>query len=307
MKKQYKLIKHWPLVPNMPIGIEINYNDKTGKYYSEKFYAMLGVLTSYVLEEKDIKDNLNYFHPVTEPQKHAFDIVWNSLVGPREVKRLKDGKHFKVGDMTNFGKITHFPCYRDLDCVIVQNQNKYYNTSSVHIDLIELLPAEDKDEFKNTPFELRQMEPTEENALRILRRIQINVSRTDSEKKLKKYNKEKAWIENWLRQHSQAFGRQYRNSSTKTKITDAFLGVRGEGKSKYKEQNPERKVVFFSTTNSPHCVNFSSKPPLCIIPKEIHDKNRLNDINNAIDRYLQGSKDVPAAWLIEKKELETKL
>jgi len=318
-------------------------------------------------------DSLPEYWQVLE--KHAFDIIWNSLLGPRVVKRLKDGKHFKVGDMTNFGKITHFPCYRDLDCVIVQNQNKYYNTSSVHIDELQLLDEDSKTPFekygkascvvnakrlkrklnkriqfhptdiecktwkedllwiekwinenpenKQTPFEKRGLQAREDNALKILQSLEKTIDgKRRSYSNYSAEMKDKNWIEDWLKQNTmwylQSIGRQHRKNSVP--VTYFVAGVRGFGKTKYQQElidahkkNFPRDIIYPWFSGELYLpkglgkTGFQPKPPLGIIPKEIHDENRLNDINNAIDRYVQASKDVPAAWLIEKKELETKL
>jgi len=58
--KSYKLVKLWPLAPNMVIGTVMKYNAKTGKYYSEKTSGSFGMFSSYVLEEKVIKENLEF-------------------------------------------------------------------------------------------------------------------------------------------------------------------------------------------------------------------------------------------------------
>jgi len=272
-------------------------------------------------------------------------------MGPQEVKRLSDNKHFKIGDMTNFGKIKQFISYGELGVAIIEKQDKYFSTFPIHIEELHLLEdsktpferyhknvcwqsaylirrklnrritfnpsstnikqwkddliwikkwMDEHPEDKQTPFEKRGLMPNKENAFKILQSL------TATEEKDKK------WIEGWLKQNVQEFGRLYRNSDTITRIIHAFIGIQGVGKSKYqedlikkyKEKNPEKIVVSFPVGIGK---GFSEKPPLGIIPKDIHNHNRLNDINEAINRYLEAKKDIPAEWLIEKRELVNKL
>ncbi len=68
----------------------------------------------------------------------------------------------------------------------------------------------------------------------------------------------------------------------------------------------DRKTVGFCTINSAYS-EYKKKPPLGIIPKGIHDEFRLDEIHKAINRYLSEKMAVPAEWLIEKMDLESKL
>ena len=45
------------------------------------------------------------------------------------------------------------------------------------------------------------------------------------------------------------------------------------------------------------------KPPQGLIPKKIHDKNRLDDIKNAVIRYLEEDKEIPSEWIQEYNDL----
>lgn len=345
-------------------------------------------------------------------QKPAFKIIWNSLVGPMEVKRLSDGKHFKIGDVTNWGKITHFPCYREHKSVIVEDLTQFFTQISVHIDKLELLSD------SKTPFEKRGMRESIINANRLLRRLsrreRRNIITEDEKAELKWFKNwlttkyftdakvsqtpagattlledvnrviaarkkkgeyfndllaKKKFFEDWLLENSpywlQSVGCMTRKGQ-KTPIIEVMVGARGVGKTFYQQElinahmknHPKEPTIwdnmhFVRLHSSPLCVNFSGntkkqeqdksyniplallikvatnyfegkhrtfmsvpmglgkaatpKPPLGIIPEQIHNENRLNDINNAIDRYVQADKAVPAAWLVEKKELETKL
>ena len=45
------------------------------------------------------------------------------------------------------------------------------------------------------------------------------------------------------------------------------------------------------------------KPPLGIIPKKIWKEQRLGDLRDAIDRYLEANQRVPVEWIEEYNEL----
>lgn len=44
-------------------------------------------------------------------------------------------------------------------------------------------------------------------------------------------------------------------------------------------------------------------PPLGIIPKKIWKEQRLGDLRDAIDRYLEANQRVPVEWIEEYNEL----
>jgi hypothetical protein len=50
-------------------------------------------------------------------------------------------------------------------------------------------------------------------------------------------------------------------------------------------------------------VNAEPKPPLGIIPKKIWDLQRLNDLNEAINRYTAFGKEIPIEWVGEYNNL----
>lgn len=45
------------------------------------------------------------------------------------------------------------------------------------------------------------------------------------------------------------------------------------------------------------------KPPIGLMPREIHEAHRLHEIEDAIKRYLTAEKEIPAVWLEEYNEL----
>lgn len=199
--KSYTLTKHWPLAPAMVIGTVMKYNAKTGKYYSEKTSGPFGMFSSYVLEENQIKNNLEY---------------WSEHL-------LEESK-------------TPFERYRKNVCRL-------------------------------SAYLIRR---------KLNRRIKYNPTSTN----IKQWKDDLLWIQKWIDEHpedSLESGCLYPNSDTKTIVVSFPVGT-GKG--------------------------FSEKPPLGIIPKDIHNHNRLNDISKAINRYLEAKKDIPSEWLIEKRELE---
>ena len=49
------------------------------------------------------------------------------------------------------------------------------------------------------------------------------------------------------------------------------------------------------------------KPPLGLLPKRIHDENRLKDIEEAIERYDAQKMTIPISWLIERNYIRIEL
>ena len=47
----------------------------------------------------------------------------------------------------------------------------------------------------------------------------------------------------------------------------------------------------------------TKKPPIGLMPKEIHDWKRLVEIVNAIERYTEAELPVNIEWVIEMKQL----
>jgi len=45
------------------------------------------------------------------------------------------------------------------------------------------------------------------------------------------------------------------------------------------------------------------KPPLGIIPKDMWKKQRLRELRDAVDRYLEANQRVPIEWIEEYNEL----
>jgi len=45
------------------------------------------------------------------------------------------------------------------------------------------------------------------------------------------------------------------------------------------------------------------KPPLGLIPQRLHNKKRVQDIDNAICRYIEARKIIPEEWIVERNEL----
>jgi len=45
------------------------------------------------------------------------------------------------------------------------------------------------------------------------------------------------------------------------------------------------------------------KPPLGIIPKKIWKEQRLGDLRDAVERYLEANQRVPIEWIKEYNEL----
>ena len=45
------------------------------------------------------------------------------------------------------------------------------------------------------------------------------------------------------------------------------------------------------------------KPPIGLMPKEIHDWKRLVEIVNAIERYAEAEMPIDKCWIAELKEL----
>ena len=50
-------------------------------------------------------------------------------------------------------------------------------------------------------------------------------------------------------------------------------------------------------------MNRPVKPPLGIIPKNIWKQQRMEDIREAVDRYLDANLRVPIEWIEEYNEL----
>jgi len=51
----------------------------------------------------------------------------------------------------------------------------------------------------------------------------------------------------------------------------------------------------------------SNEPPLGITPRYIHTEFRLQDILNAMLRYISDGKPIPAEWVDELEDLNTYL
>nr|BDD48131.1 hypothetical protein 47 [Balneolaceae bacterium] len=49
------------------------------------------------------------------------------------------------------------------------------------------------------------------------------------------------------------------------------------------------------------------KPPIGITPRFLWIEDRLKELNQAIDRYAEADKDIPAKWIRERNELINKL
>lgn len=47
----------------------------------------------------------------------------------------------------------------------------------------------------------------------------------------------------------------------------------------------------------------TAKPPIGIIPRYLHDEERLHHIVDGINRYAEAHKDIPAEWVGELLEL----
>ncbi|WP_010049850.1 hypothetical protein [Carnobacterium maltaromaticum] len=47
----------------------------------------------------------------------------------------------------------------------------------------------------------------------------------------------------------------------------------------------------------------ADKPPIGLIPRHIHNRQRLSAIEEAIDYYIEASKTIPAEWITEYCEL----
>lgn len=45
------------------------------------------------------------------------------------------------------------------------------------------------------------------------------------------------------------------------------------------------------------------KPPLGLMPRAIHDFNRIREIVEAIERYADAEKPIPLEWVGELKDL----
>lgn len=53
--------------------------------------------------------------------------------------------------------------------------------------------------------------------------------------------------------------------------------------------------------------NKCEKPPLGLVPAKTFYALRLQDINQAIERYVEFGKDIPFEWIREQRELEVHL
>ena len=51
----------------------------------------------------------------------------------------------------------------------------------------------------------------------------------------------------------------------------------------------------------------SSKPPLGIIPKNLHEEKRLDKLRRAIQRYFDAELKLPVEWVMEYNELTDKV
>ena len=49
---------------------------------------------------------------------------------------------------------------------------------------------------------------------------------------------------------------------------------------------------------------FSTKPPLGLKPRFVHNRNRAIEIFQAMGRYVEAGQQIPRAWLDELCELE---
>jgi len=50
---------------------------------------------------------------------------------------------------------------------------------------------------------------------------------------------------------------------------------------------------------------FDGTVPLGLLPRNIHRWSRINDISDAIGKYLQCQKEIPIEWIVEYNELIT--
>ncbi len=50
-------------------------------------------------------------------------------------------------------------------------------------------------------------------------------------------------------------------------------------------------------------MSYTEKPPLGVMPRWFHDRNRLFDLMHAVHRYSQVGKAVPEEWVVEAIEL----
>jgi hypothetical protein len=54
--------------------------------------------------------------------------------------------------------------------------------------------------------------------------------------------------------------------------------------------------------------NHVERPPLGLIPARFaYIEDRLKDIDEAMDRYIEADMDVPNSWIVEKHMLESML
>lgn len=51
----------------------------------------------------------------------------------------------------------------------------------------------------------------------------------------------------------------------------------------------------------------NTAPPIGLIPKFIHDENRLKDVIDAIERYCNAKLQIPYEWVEEYNELLSKI
>ena len=49
------------------------------------------------------------------------------------------------------------------------------------------------------------------------------------------------------------------------------------------------------------------KPPLGLMPVQIWTEHRLQDINEAIERYMDANEEIPQEWINEKQTLQSEL
>ena len=50
-------------------------------------------------------------------------------------------------------------------------------------------------------------------------------------------------------------------------------------------------------------LDYMNKPPLGLVPKFVRNRERLEEINEAIKRYVDVDKEIPEEWLKERNEL----
>ena len=50
-------------------------------------------------------------------------------------------------------------------------------------------------------------------------------------------------------------------------------------------------------------IKYDDKPPIGIMPRYIHNSNRMVEILDAMERYSKSSRSIPVEWVVELKDL----